>query len=343
MITVEGEQRVRLMDFSRRFQDLIKLIPNGMDWMDWAMPMSSPSFSAASEAELLENIQAGLHGTPLLSLNDLGLQFGVSRLLQFGDQDYESLKQSVSQGRVTTQAERTLRKEGFLTQKDFGLLDQKLEQAGLLNTPLLQSVSLGERIVLSDRLMRIPANEWLEGEQALRAGKFALAAAQSAPELGAALSFFYFVTKEIKPDGDARIEELWARLSRLAFRFLRCPMVPNDSSDELLGLLLRQWIGQGNLLGFPTVGDAVVNLARFSGVSLTADPVDPKPAEEYVLRAQRFLQATDPVGRSCQDGIVRWLDFQAPHASARALLDADACLSLFEFQETGRALETSGS
>jgi hypothetical protein len=331
------------MDFSKRFQDVIKLIPNGMEWMNWAMPMSSPSFSAASEAELLENIQAGLHGTSLLSLNDLGLQFGVSRLLKFGDHDYESLKQAVSQGRVTTQAERTLRKEGFLTQKDFGLLDQKLEQAGLLNTPLLQSVSLGERIVLSERLIGIPANEWLEGEQAARAGKFALAAAQSAAELGAALSFFCFVTKEIKPVGEAQLEELWARLSRLAFGFLRCPLVPNDSSDELLSLLLRQWISQGNLLGFPTIGDAVVNLARFSGVSLTTDPVDPKPAEQYVLHAQRFLRAADPVVRSCQDGIVRWLDFQAPHASARALLDADACLSLFEFQETEQVPETTVS
>jgi hypothetical protein len=337
MITVEGEQRVQLVDFTRRFQDVIKLIPNGMDWIDWALPISSPSFSAPSEAELLENIQAGLHGTPLLSLNDLGLQLSVSRLLEFGDQDYESLKHAVNQGWVTGDAESALHRERFLTEKDFGELNHKLAQASLLNTPLLLNVSLGKRIVIRERVMSIPANEWLDGDDAVRAGKFALAVAQSAQEVGAALSFFCLVTKQPDALGDDQVRSLWARLSQLAFRFLRCPLIPTDSSDALVSLLVRQWIGQGNLLGFPTVGDAVVNLARFSGVELIPDKVDPKLVEQYVLRAQRLLQAVEPLSRPCQDGVVRWLDFQAPNASARTLLDEDACLSLFEFKENNSA------
>jgi hypothetical protein len=341
MITVAGEQRVQIVDFSGRFQEVIKLIPNGMDWMNWALPVSRPSFTAASEAALLENIQAGLHGTPLLSLSDLGIQLNISRLLELDDQDYQFLEEAVGQGLMTREAEGAFRREQFLTEKDFAELKQRVEQAGLRNAPLLQNLSLGERIILRDRIMSIPSNEWPGGETepgasdvpAVKAGNFARAVAQSPREVGAALSFFCYV-KQKGLGADQQIGALWTHLSQLAFDFLRCPMIPTHYSDEWATLSLRKWIGQGNLLGFATIADAIVNVARFSGINLAPDQVDPKSVEQYVLRAQRFLQTVEPVSRWCQDGIVRWLEFQAQDASARVLLDEDACLSLFEFRES---------
>jgi hypothetical protein len=339
MITVENQQRAALSDFSNRFQDVIKLIPNGLDWVNWALPFTNPSFAAESEGEFLENIQAGLHGTPLLSLNDLGLQIAVSRLFKMEDRDYDSLIQAVSQGRVTGLVERMLNRDGVLTEKSLGALDEKLEQVGLQGTSLLQTTSLGERIILYDRVTGVPPEEWLADDQALKAGKFALAVSQSAQEVGAALSFFCFAAKKVGEGGIDQIERAWERLSNAAFGFLSCPIVPTGASDELLITLLRRWIGQGRLLGFPTIGDAVVNIARYSGVNLSQDSVDAKSVEQYILNAQRLLQGSIPVSRPCQDGMMRWLDFQTPNASARAILDADACLSLFEFQEahTGSA------
>jgi len=342
MITVAGEQRVQLMDFSRRFQDVIKMIPNGTDWMAWAFPMHRPSFTAPSESALLENIQAGLHGTPLLSLNNLGLQLNVSRLLELGDQEYEFLEQALGQGWMTREAEGAMRREQFLTEKDFTELKLRIEEAGLSGSPLLQSLSLGERIILRNRIMSIPASEWpgvnansgAADVPAAKAGTFAQNVAQSPRELGAALSFFCSVAKQFGQSAEQKVDALWTQLSQLAFGFLRCPMIPTHYADEWVALSLRQWIGQGNLLGFATIGDAVANMARFSGVNLGSDQIDAKPVEQYVLRAQRFLQSVEPVSHWCQDGIVRWLEFQAQDSFAKVLLDEDACLSLFEFQES---------
>jgi hypothetical protein len=348
LISVAGDTRSKAAEFSQNFQQVLSLIPQGPDWLQWALRLNGPIYPAESEVDLIAQIQFGLHGSSVALFQSAGLRIAPSVILSLPDPDMGNLTASLQLGQLTPAAQAVLAKNNFHAEADFGQLARTLGTLGVAGQLTATTASLAEQIGLFDTFVtaRDPS---VSDADASAAARFAASVAQSTPEFGAAYAFYLNAiapapgsTAGVDP-GD--VPALWTAFSPLVLDYLKCPFVAPGSTDWVVLDALASFLRQSPFVGFPTIGVAIAACATNGAIPLT----QPLPADaggrmgECLLRVGGMLQpeaaaratsAENPQIQLCQDGVTRWYRFTGPDGDARLMLDAQGCLTLSQFNLT---------
>jgi hypothetical protein len=348
LISVAGGTRSKPAEFSQNFQQVLSLIPQGSEWFQWALRLGAPIYPAESEADLLAQIQFGLHGSCVALFQSAGLRIAPSVILSLPDPDLGNLVSSLQRGQLTPAAQAVLAKNNFHAEADFGQLGRTLATLGVAGQLAATPASLAEQIGLFDVFVagRDPA---LSDANAADAARFAASVAQSAPDFGAAYTFYLTAitpsaggTAIVDP---ADVRSLWTALTPLVWDYLKCPYVAPGSADLLVLRALELFLRQSPFVGFSTIGQAIAFCAASGAIPLT-QPLSADAGDrlgEFLLGVGGMLQpdtaaqatsAENPQIQLCQDGVTRWYRFSGAAGDARLMLDAQGCLTLSNFTPT---------
>ena len=337
LITVGGQSRIQLDAFSTRFQEVLPLIAGGPQWLQWALNLAGPAFYVDSEEQLVAQIQFALHGSRVAVFQSAGLRLAPELLLPLPDPDFGNVVSSLQTGQLTPAAQSALTASGVRTEADFSELDQVLASLGVSGQLAVQPLDLADQVGLYELLV---ARNGLATENSVNcaAASFAATVAQNAADFGAAFSF-YLAAAMAQPAADpATISALWTALTPLTLNYLRCPSVPREASDRRVLDTLSTYLNLWPFLGFQTCGSAIYNCGAHSGLDLSQATVPSSAANTiglYMLRAKSALQQTiksaNPRVTRCQDGVVRWYQFDNSDGARRILLDGAGCLTLLDF------------
>lgn len=327
-------------DFSPRFQAVLELIPGGRDWLDWALTQNLATISSGHELELLEQIQEGLHGTPLITLSAIGLTLHPERLWVMESKDLGALT-AAAQGDASGSVNFVLPKYGLLDEAALSAVDGYLQQLQVGAAPALANRSLDDRIELYQMRSALAGDA---GEANREAAAFALRHAQTVREFIAYLySYRAFATGKKAASTVAgrngQAEQLLTAVAPLCYPNLNTLDLGHAPSLESMITTLRSWISGGHRVGYPSVAEATADLLTHAGTP-GAKPSD-KQVSEHLRAAHELILSTDPAApATSQDGSHLTLSFQGEVGRAVVTVREDGVTTLNAFIPAAAAAPT---
>ena len=342
IISIANEPKGRIDDFSNRFRTILGFIKGGEDWLNWALSLSVPSFPAASEVELIIRIQEGLHSATVLDLASVGILTHPLTLTALNDSDFDAVSTSIQSGSLTRKARAILIRNNIKTNKELNTGVKLLSSMGVDGKALFQTLSLLDQSLLSDLSSRLAAmnNQGLQ----IEASEYASAVSQTPREFIENTLFYlacvekYGSTLRSQSTRFAKVESIRESLLSFTYGALRAPVISPPYSEQGLIEELRQWIGQGNQIGFPTPASCMRNLIENTTIDL--DSINGMQGSlalnseiaEYVIQAQNIITAKDPTSTGVtQDGSFRVLNFASKGASVTLWVDLWGMVTLRNF------------
>ena len=333
LIVVNGNRIGQASDLSANFRSTVKLIADGEDWLASALPASGPVYSAASEADLTNQVQFGLHEWPLLSFP--GLQLPPSMLVGMVPADLDLLLANFNKPPFTPASMSVLARYGILTSYDLADVTELLGVLGVSESFPEQGPSFTDQLALY--------NAWFAGGAGHTptaadqpAASFAVMTAAGPSEFLPAFSFYRYIAF-LMPGADASTvtstaSGLWKQLAPRAIQFLRCLLATPGAPADQISNRLSMWLNQGNILGFQTAAAAIWNLAGSGQAVAGLKMAEPGTIDAYIVAAQRFLSAAQLTQRRSQDGVNTFYYCSGPGGVAELRLDPAGCIAFAAFR-----------
>jgi len=329
-------------DLSERAQTALALIQGGSPWIHRAIASSAETYWFANESELVAGVQRGLHGQPLLRLRRLGVVLSPRKLLTLSSKDLNQILSGEESDEDNAVADASTRKiltdNGIHTHADFALVNAFLQQMGLADDPLFQSMSVADHTAVL-RVVSSPVNESvLDRNIQKEAADFA---AQNAPDPQAFADYLQFYAATVQKIRDAspkprrRQQAAQQALDALlpsVQAHLRCPVIAPDASMVDLYAFLNGWINGRNNLGFPSLSVGALQVMQHTPivdgtVARAQDIVD-----AYIRDASQFAKITEPRMKTLsQDGERYVFELDSKSASAYLSLDRNGCATLLSY------------
>ena len=343
IISIANEPKSSIDDFSNRFKAILGFIKGGEDWLNWALSLSVPNFPTASEVELIIRIQEGLHSTTVLDLASVGILTHPLTLTNLNDSDFDAVSASIQSGSLSQKARAILLRCNIKTNKELNAGIKLLSNMGVSGMSLFQSLSLLDQSLLGDMSSRLAAMN-KEGLQ-IEASEYASVISQTPREF-IENTFFYLAciekygsTLRSQSTRFTKVESIRESLLPLTYGALRAPVISPPYSEAGLIEELRQWISQGNQIGFSTPASCMRNLIENtsidldSGNSAQGSVVLSSEIAEYVIRSQNVIMAQEVPTSSgvTQDGSFRVLDFASNGACVTLWVDLWGMVTLRNF------------
>lgn len=335
LITVGGRAPATESDFSAQFTLLLALIPQGPNWLSWALRAPGPAQAFADEFSLLTSIQLGLHGTGEVCFQSSGVRLAPALLLGLDDPDFGNLVGSLETGQLTPAAKSVLVNLSIRTESDFASLDTTLAELGVSAALPLASPTLADQVNLQAQFIGQPPPA---GAPVQAAAQFAAANAQNATDFAAAFSFYL----SVDPGADAPADlpaQVWTGLCGFVFPYLQCPSIDPLASDDVVTDFLANYLRRSSLVGFPSQAVAIAAIAAHAGLALTPN-IDDGAADNIRTYLTGLAQLAAPLADGVplqpqitrlQDGLTRWIDYTGDFGSARLQLDPSGLLTLRRF------------
>ncbi len=315
---------------------VLDLIPMGWDWLDWAISNPTLTISLPDENTLLKSIQAGLHGSELLLLKQIGLLIDPTRLASLPQNDLETLVTAEKNNQSTTQVKTILKNNQFLVQSNFSQVSQYLNNLEIQDQPVFQDTSFSDQIAMFN---------WYNGlNSALapfgkEAAQFALEYAQTPAAFINYYQFFLALGPRIENwQDDSRKRARTAQKLLEGFTpslplLLRSPMVGHNPAPQQLFSMIGNWIDGGNHIGFNSASSAVLQVTQNTNLSQPQDIQE--VLNSYMFEANKLLRNTQPGDSSLsQDGITQTYILKTNEAYAKLVLDVEGILTLGTFYVT---------
>lgn len=335
LVAVGGRPPATEADFSAPFNRLLRLIPQGPDWLSWALRAPGATQTFADEFALLTAIQLGLHGTGEVCFQSAGVRLAPALLLDLGDPDFGNLVGSLETGQLTPSAKIVLTALGIRTESDFAALAAALAALGVSAALPLASPTLAEQVNLHAQFVGPPA---LPDAPRAPAARFAATNSHTATDFAAAFAFYLSICPDAAASADLPAQ-VWTHLGPCTFPYLSCPTLDPLAPDVVVADFVAHHVRRASFVGFPSQAVALATIAAQAGLALAAPPT---PEDEDRIRAclVGLAQISAPLAGGgslqpritrLQDGLTRWIDYAGAFGSARLQLDPSGLLTLRRF------------
>lgn len=318
---------------------ILKLIKGASDWLAWAAKGASFTYEFPDESQLLQSMQAGLHGTSLLLLPATGILLSPLKLLELSDNELKALLAVETAGETNTVAglnvKKSLAARQIWSQADLAVGDQLLVQANVGREPLFQALSLADRLALFELVhgasTEISLNPMIQKE----AAAFAAGRARNIMEFVDYYRFFLTTLHDPAPqEADAakraRLAETSAEaLEPLLFPLLTCAVAQGVPSLNELASILKAWVAKGNRVGFGRLSSALCQLSENVDMRGATGAAAQKIIEQHMEELQMALLQQRPASMLLsQDGANRYYRFPSPPISAEMCLSPEGHLTV---------------
>lgn len=356
----------------------LAFVDGGIEWLGWAAADQQMRYEFPDETALVEQVQLGLHASPLTLLPRLGLKVSPVKLLTMTHPDLALLARAetspdtgaepgsgassaaiAASATTATSADAIqaaqLRKvfdmHGLWTQEELAAGPAWLARLGLQDQPLFLGLEFSDVVQLAELAEEVPPP--LEQAAALQrlqqeAADFAHEQARTPPEF----CDYYRVYLDLAADrpGDdapARAQtatSLMRWLPPLMFSALDCPQVEPLPSPGAVEKAIGLWLSRGRQVGFARLSRAVQQVVRHAG--LRADRPD-----EAASTVRRYLQTAQAVlasgsvkpQRVSQDGRGCLLSVRSGHLHASLLVGPTGVISIDELAASPTAAPAASS
>jgi|GEM_PF-2604776 len=330
MISVGGKLITKIEELSDRFQQVLSLVPGSADWLSWAIRITSRPFTASGEVELAVQVQEGLHGTGIMTLQEQGVLVNVAVLMTLPQKDFESI---IEGGEV----------EGILKTNQLEEGKAFLSDLRVRDNAIFQIMSLSDQIALNRLTGEFPKKEYADQKLQQEAAAFAVSRAQSMAEFISSYHFYMGVMIALemtsKKSSDSKrknsADERWGALLPYSYRLLESPSFGPGYSREGLMEGLQKAVKNGHHVGFANQATSLSNIMRFSEIKNEKGEVAREIIDRYFDKAQKFISSAAPFSNTfSQDGIYQVAAFQTADERAKVDVDIWGCATL-DFYASG--------
>lgn len=326
-------------------RQVLACIDGGVQWLAWAIPHPQVSFTVADETALLDEVQQGLHGSPMTLLPKWGLMLGPVKLMTLGSANLRLLAQCESgdaSSAMWAQAERFLLDQRLYTAQQLNEASAFLSALGVGAAPLFQAIGLNERVTLTE--LAIGIGDTRSDSVAVtplrkEAAAFAVEQARTVAEFCDYYQFYLVYARKrdaLSAAATVRAQlasEAMATLLPLAFGALDCPQLEDRLPAPMeVDSALRHWLARGGKVGFARLSQAVLQVAEHSAFTTETGAAAARLLEQYLGAAHAFLDRHRiEEGRLEQDGATLSFTVRGERQQARLHLSAARVLSLRSF------------
>jgi hypothetical protein len=317
----------------------IALINGGAQWLDWASRDAARQYHFDDVTEMVEAVQTGLHGTPILLLREIGLLLSPVKCMTM---DASDLRLLANPGQASASALAALMKRHCLTSHaDLAQISGFLRALGVADAPAFRSRSLADLLMLRDLQHELDVVAPLTAE----AVRFALANAGSIPEFVDYLRFYRDCVKAFEL-GDATPFDRMRSIDTVLNTLLPKTFLALDSL-EVGGFLapwelhaaIREWLSTGRQLGFARASLAVQQFVADGYYTGQLGHEAVKLLHEFLERAQLALGAAEVgAGHMAQDGLTCTFTFGANGDSAQVEISAAGRVGIARFGRLARSM-----
>ncbi|MBB4126482.1 hypothetical protein GGR77_001772 [Xanthomonas translucens] len=322
-LSVAGRSLRSPRTLSEPAQRTLACIDGGTRWFEWACGATAQRYDFADERSLLDGVQQGLHGAPLLWLPRIGLQVGPAKLLTLAVHELALIQSAESAGgsaALARQVRDVLRAHELVTNAESASADAFLTELGVATAPLLQVLDFDGRMAVW-RLAAADPQPAARAVSRREAAEFALARARSALEF----CDYYRYYLQSAADGrnaaarqQATTEALDALLPAL-FDALGGPRFEGSPAPNEMQLAIDSYLATGRAIGFPRLSLAAQQIAG-QVAGLGGDPDRLRRSVASVLQAAQAVLGSGSLrpGSLGQDGAS--LQFLAQDGDRRVLV-----------------------
>ena len=331
---------------------VLSFIDGGVEWLHWATNDTSSNYNFPDETTLVDQVQQGLHNSPLSLLPNLHLLISPVKLMTFSLGDLRTLAKAESGDQDPATVARLnsiLSAHGVLTQADLAAVRSFLTNLGIAAAPVFQSLGLNDMIALSE-LITLPQPQGGDPEIQSDAARFALQQARTPEEFYDYYRAYMALKTKLKTAGTppqqhpAQATAAVQTLLPLMFGALGGPQVDGLVPPAAVAAAVSDWLRQGRRLGFSRLSQGVCRIIDSTTFTDETGAAAQQILDQYLANAQSFLSANDPkTGRISQDGQSCVLPAQSGNLYAELQLSPDGCITLRQFRRIPPPVEDQNS
>jgi hypothetical protein len=320
---------------------VLPFIHGGVEWLAWAANDTSFNYNFPDETTLVDQVQQGLHNSPVALLPNLQLLISPIKLMTFSPGDLRTLAKAESgdQDPVTVaQLNSILSAHRVLRQADLAAVPNFLGKLGVASAPVFQCIGLNDTIALAE-LITLPQPQNGDPDIQSDAASFALAQARAPEQFCDYYRAYMALTTKLETAGTAREQRLAQAttavetLQSLMFAALDCPQVDGLVSPAEVKAAVSDWLRQGRRIGFSRLSEGVCRIIDSTTFTDETGAAAQQILNLYLANAQSFLSANNPkTGRISQDGRSCVLPAQSGNLYAELQLSPGGCITLRQFR-----------
>ena len=313
---VYGQQNL-----SPKAATILDLISAGDDWFAWIVANPNSKYEFADERQLLAGVQMGIHGSPLILLQNLGVLVHALKLAELSEAELKIILavESASKGSNAVAemgAKKALESHNIRSQSDLSVGQKFLQDVGVADQPVFQAMTLADLIAVFDLVNSATTKISNLIEIQTEAAGFSCLYAQSPLEFVDYYQFYMSAVQDqdLKPKAAgkrARLTEAAAEsIGPLLYNLLWCPSLAPAPPLQEIPFIVQNWANRGNFLGFTRFSLALWQIyqnANLNGATgATAQQIINQSMEE--IQALLTLQLPASVSLS-QDGMEHYYQY----------------------------------
>ena len=362
MITIGGRLIQNLEDLSERFQRVLLLIPGGNQWFSWAVEPTARLFNAASEIELIVQIQEGLHRTGQIPIPASDVVVNVGNLMTLSDKDFGVIM-SAGDPSITSEKAKVISENQWLSGTDLASATQWLQRivGSLGDSDLsLRAKLIFQVLTLSDQTALYQLSTKATGAYANSAYQdeataFGVTQTQDPREFVDAYNFYMAALEKLEFSDENTSSELraqhitsaWNAMLPVTNYLLSSPSFGADSTGSEVIDQIDRWIAAKNVIGFATQASALSNLMQSAAITqsefstegdsdqVTFTTAGKAAVDDYMVQAMRFIGESDQPysNRISQDGLDRIIEFRTDREIASLSVNLWGTVTLSQYSK----------
>jgi hypothetical protein len=328
---------------------VLAFINGGVQWLEWAAHETSFNYNFPDETALVDQVQEGLHNSPVTLLPQVQLLIGPTKLMTFSPDNLRTVAKAESgdQDPATVAAVKSiLSAHGVQTQADLAAVPSFLTNLGAVRAPVFQSLGLNDMIALSE-LITLPQSQDGDPDIQSDAASFARQQARTPQEFCDYYRAYMALTAKLQTAGDApqkRLAQATAAVQTLLplmFAALDGPRVDGLVPPAEVAAAVDDWLRQGRRLGFSRPSEGVCRSIDSTTFTDETGAAAQQVLNLYLANAQSFLSANFPkTGQISQDGHSCVLPAQSGNLYAELGLSPGGSITLRQFRRIPPANES---
>ncbi|CAN2040118.1 hypothetical protein GMMP15_1550009 [Candidatus Magnetomoraceae bacterium gMMP-15] len=270
MVSVSGQQRVKIEDFSNKFQLIISMNSDDSEWLQWAaaVDMSVIKIIAQTELDLLMQIKEGLYETSVIPINALEILVHPRKLMSLSEHDLKLIASEAGNNygaAVNLKIKKVLESNQLQSWDDLSNGIDFLKELEVHDRVIFQVMSLSDQIGLFELCRDYETGNFSNTAILKEAAAFAAIKAQTPREF-IDYYLFYIALTDKYPDTKNRKEQVdivMRNLSPLCNGLVKCPSFSYVDSEENLLLQINNWT-LNNRIHFLTKSSAMYYIIKYT-------------------------------------------------------------------------------
>lgn len=300
MVFLNGQQRLKVSEFSGKFLLIAGLIPDAQDWLQWAVEVdTSVAYHAVSEDDFLVQIAEGLHESPEVLLNHLRLD--IRTLTAMKEPEIKLLIQhDQAEPADPTVLLPFLQGLDLLGYQQLSTIVSQLSDKGVDLPARFQHPALADQICLYHFAQYFTMPEETQSNKVMQeALAFAATYAGSIIEYTHLYRFYMTATKKqlsknvTVSQRKKRIQSLYNQLASLTNYLIYAPSIGVGLSNQELQAQLQKLVAQQRFIGFRTKAAAMYNLVNNLTIEGNSEEAIKKETEDYLSKIKNQVLQTE--------------------------------------------------